>query len=80
MTQVFSSGTDFNNIHSSSGPLAQENLKSPHRMFQEPGEFSGGSCHDGLAFFTPLLLDGHLAPYNILVNKQLMHSSNDTGC
>lgn len=42
---VFSSSTDFKNIHSSSGPLAQENLKSPHRMLQEPGEFSGGSCH-----------------------------------
>lgn len=62
--------SDFNNIHSLTGPLAQENHKSRHLLFQEPGELYGGSYYDWLACFIPLLLDGHLAPCNIQVNKQ----------
>lgn len=76
---AFSYISDFNNIHSSSGPLAQESHKSPHFMFQEPRAFCGVSCYDWLARFTSHFLDGLLAPYNIQVNKRSMCSSNDKG-
>lgn len=52
MTQPFHI-SGFSNTHSFSGPLAQENQRSPHLMFQEPREFCAGSCYGSLACFTP---------------------------